>query len=118
MSKVSPPAGYLHVILARNAPVGIILRRGPSKWVQLIKWNTQTDVFEPGQWFHGRIYEQCCDLSPDGRLFIYFATKYSGKALYDEKISYAWTAISRPPYLTALALCNRRTVPGGEADYF
>src|SRR5689334_24179596 len=43
----------LFCILARDAATGVIFRRGPSRWVQLIKWNTATDTFEPGQWFHG-----------------------------------------------------------------
>lgn len=82
----------------------MIFRRGPSKWVQLIKWNTKTDTFELGQWFHGRIYERRSDLSPDGALLIYFAQKISGRSIKDAEYTYAWTAISRPPFLTALAL--------------
>ena len=57
-----------------------------------------------GQWFHGRIYERRCDLSPDGSLLICFASKFSGRTLRDDEYTYAWTAISRPPWLTALAL--------------
>src|SRR4051794_20213611 len=94
----------LQVLLARAAPVGLILRRGPSKWVQLVKWDTAADRFEPGQWFHGRLYERRGDLSPDGRLFVYFASKFTGLTLADREYTYAWTAVSRPPYLTALAL--------------
>jgi hypothetical protein len=90
--------------MARRAPVALVFRRGPSRWVQLIRWNTQTDEFERGQWFHGRIYERRCDLSPDGSLFIYFAQKKTGRMLRDKEYTYAWTAISKPPYFTALAL--------------
>ena len=36
-------------ILARAAPVGIILRRGPSKQVLLLKWHLRSDTLEPGQ---------------------------------------------------------------------
>jgi hypothetical protein len=91
-------------ILAREAPKGILLRRGPSKWVQFILWHTDTDTFEYGQWFKGKIYGRRSDLSPDGSLFIYFAQKIEGRTLEDTEYTYAWTAISRPPYLTALAL--------------
>jgi hypothetical protein len=94
----------LFVILARSAPVGVIFRRGPSKWVQLIKWNTADDSFEPGQWFHGRIYERRCDLSPLGSRLIYFASKFNRRTLADPEYTYAWTAISKPPNFTALAL--------------
>lgn len=85
----------LFLIVARKSPTVVIFRRGPSKWVQLIKWDTDTDTFQLGQWFHGRIYERRCDLSPDGALLIYFAQK---------KSTQWWTAISKPPFLTALAL--------------
>lgn len=82
----------------------MIFRRGPSHWVEIVKWNTEDDTFEAGQWFRGRIYDRRCDLSPDGSLLIYFAQKINGRTLADREYTYAWTAISRPPYLTALAL--------------
>jgi hypothetical protein len=94
----------LSVLLAPSAPVAVILRRGPTKWVQLVKWRTDCDVFEAGQWFKGRIYDRRTDLSPDGTLLIYFASKFSGRTLADSEYTYAWTAVSRPPYFTALAL--------------
>jgi hypothetical protein len=108
MTSKKPPLSQqnpdrLFVILARESPIGVILRRGPSKWVQIIRWSTADDTFEPGQWFHGRIYEKRCDLSPSGDKFIYFAAKHHHPAS-DPSYSNAWTAISRPPYLTALAL--------------
>jgi len=84
--------------------VGIIFRRGPSRWVQLIRWNTKDDTFEAGQWFHGHIYVGRSDLSPDGSQLIYFANKFNRKTISDSEYTYAWTAISRPPYVTALAL--------------
>ena len=97
------PHCRLFVILAREADVGVILRRGPSKWVQIIKWDTRQDKFEDGAWFHGRIYEDSCDLSPDGELFVYFAAKHDRHRQVDG-YGYAWTAVSRPPWLYALAL--------------
>jgi hypothetical protein len=77
---------------------------GLPHWVQLIKWNTESDAFEFGQWFHGRIYERRADLSPDGSLLIYFAQKISPQTLKDQEFTHSWTAISKPPYFTALAL--------------
>jgi hypothetical protein len=87
----------LYAILAREAPVGVIFRRGPSRQVRLIRWNLEDDSFEPGQWFGGRIYERRCDLSPQGDMLIYFAAKHRPP-------HHSWTAVSRPPWLTALAL--------------
>lgn len=88
----------LHVILAREAPVGIVLRRGPSKRVCTLHWNLKDDTFTLGQWLKGRIYERRSDLSPDGRHFLYFAM--NGK-WHQESLG-SWTAISRTPYLTAI----------------
>src|SRR5208283_1885519 len=102
--KKGPVPARLFMIFARRSSIAVIFRRGPSKWVQLIKWNTKTDVFEPGQWFNGRIYERRSDLSPNGSLLIYFAQKISARSKKDTEYTYAWTAVSKPPFLTALAL--------------
>jgi hypothetical protein len=92
-------------IMARKAPICALFRRGASKWVQLVKWNTDTDSFEAGHWFHGRIYERRSDLSPNGTFLIYFASKFTDKTLADaEGYTYAWTAISRLPYYEAIVL--------------
>jgi hypothetical protein len=93
----------LAVFLSARAPVGVVLRRGPSLWTQLITWDRRRDEFSLGQWFRGRVYERRCDLSADGRLFVYFACKY-GPRQDPEDVGDCWTAISRPPYFTALAL--------------
>lgn len=90
----------VHVILARKADYGVIIRRGPSKSVCTIGWNTKTDQFTLGQWLRGRIYERRCDLSPDGRHFIYFAMNGN----WSSKVKGSWTAISRAPYLKAIGL--------------
>ena len=90
----------LHVLLARDAKVGLVIRRGPSKTVCTVLWNRKRDTFKLGQWMRGRIYERRCDLSPDGRHFIYFAM--NGRWQSEAKGS--WTAISRVPYLKATSL--------------
>jgi hypothetical protein len=99
---VPPPR--LHVIQAPDADVAVIFRRGPSKRVELVRWDTRRDVFERGHWFHGRIYERRSDLSPDGELLVYFASKFTGGSPDEGDYTYAWTAVSKPPWLTALAL--------------
>ena len=110
----------LFVIPARNAPRALIFRRGPSKWTQLILWHTQTDTFEDGAWFNGRIYSERCDISPDGTKLIYFAADYRKPAAYDFAGNKAtafpetWTAISKVPWLTALCVWpNSGTYFGG-----
>ena len=90
--------------MARAAPIAAVFRKGPTRWVQVLLWHTDRDEFQEGQWFHGRIYERRCDLSPSGRFLVYFANKITGRTISDREYTYAWTAVSKPPYLTALAL--------------
>jgi len=96
----------LYAVLARKAPIGVIFRRGPSNQVQLLKWNLETDEIIPGQWLKGRVYEHRCDLSPNGDFLVYFAATYKGP--YS-----TWTAISRPPFFSALALWPKGDAWGG-----
>jgi hypothetical protein len=71
-----------------------------------LSWNTQTHEIRKGQWFKGRIYERRCDLSPSGEKLIYFAAKHRGP-------HGTWTAVSRPPYFTALAMWPKGDCWGG-----
>lgn len=74
--QIRKPSARLFVIAARNAPIALIFRRGPSKQVLLIGWNLEDDTFEIGQWLKGRIYERRCDLSPEGEMLLYFAANW------------------------------------------
>lgn len=89
----------LYVYLARRAPAAVILRTGPSKWTEMIRWDLRKDTFERGQWFHGSIYPERCDISPDGTKFLYFVGQWKPGGIAD-----TWTAISTPPYFTANVL--------------
>lgn len=91
----------LFVYLARDAPVGVVLRRGPSDWVRLSRWSLADDAFEHGQWMRARVYERRSDLSPDGSLFVAFV-RGTPDAPGPNRDS--WIAVSRPPWFTALAL--------------
>ena len=96
----------LWVLLARKSDVALILRRGPSKQVLAIRWHRKDDTFYLGQWLKGRIYEHRCDLSPSGDLLLYFAASHKGPYR-------SWSALSRPPFLTALALWPKGDCWGG-----
>jgi len=106
--KPTPPA-RLNVILAREASLAVVIRRGPAKQVCTILWNRRTDEFTLGQWLKGRIYEDRCDLSPDGRYFIYFA--FDGRS--HREPAKAWTAVSCAPWLKAIALYSKGSTWGG-----
>lgn len=106
-----PPSGVrIYAILARKVPLGIVFRRGPSKNVLVIAWNLADDTFQLGQWMTGRIYERRCDLSPNGDLLLYFAANY-------RKPYRSWSAISRPPFLTALTLWPKGDGWGGGGHF-
>ena len=96
----------LYALMAPGKRVAVILRRGPSKQVRMILWDMAKDKFTPGQWLKARVYERRCDLSWKGDYFVYFAATY--RAPYS-----TWTAVSRPPYFTALALWPKGDAWGG-----
>jgi len=112
---MTPPACRLFVIRAFHTPQAVILLRGPTEWFHLIQWDMDRDVFTAGAWFHGRIYAKKCDLSPDGQLFVYSA--YKGIRLGNRSVS-AWTAISRAPYVTALAVWPQSMTYGGGGRFY
>jgi hypothetical protein len=101
-----PASTRLFVILARKASMGVVFRRGPSKHVLLINWNTEKHQFRMGQWLKGRIYERRCDLSPSGEKLLYLAANQRAPL-------FSWTAVSRPPFLTALAMWPNGSAWGG-----
>ena len=62
------PHPRLAILFAARAPVAVIFRHGR------------------GHWFHGRIYTRRCDLSPDGELLVYFASKFNRRTVDDRKV--------------------------------
>jgi hypothetical protein len=91
--------------------VGVVLRRGPSKVVQLVIWDRTKDKFKPSSRFRGRIYPDRSDLSPDGRHMIYFAM--GGVRWAMPATRGTWTAICELPSLKASALWGQGDTWGG-----
>ncbi|HEX6639267.1 MAG TPA: hypothetical protein VF033_16550 [Steroidobacteraceae bacterium] len=85
MTALHERATRIFGISARAATRVVLIRRGPSKRVLLLTWDTVRHEFLAGQWFKGRIYEERCDLSPSGEKFIYLAANQKGPL-------YSWTA--------------------------
>lgn len=96
----------LYAYVARDVRKAVVLRRGPSKQVRIIAWDLATDEFDRGQWLSGRLYNERCDISPNGRLFVYFAGKFKTELG-------TFTAVCRPPNFTALALWPEGSTWGG-----
>ncbi len=95
-----PPQGpRVFGIVATGAPVVAIIRRGPSDWCQVARLHLDTQSFESGAWFRGRLFPQKCDLSPDGRWLAYSAEKIGAEWAAGE----TYNAVSRLPWLHALA---------------
>ena len=92
----APPR--LFGIAATDAPVVAVLRRGPSEWSNLGRWDLRTMSYEPGAWMRGTLYPQRCDLSPDGKYFRYFALK--PRTSWPAGMTYV--AVSRLPWLHAI----------------
>lgn len=106
---MTAPVVRLHLFFATDNDRTLILRQGPSKTFRMILWHRDTDRFEDGQWLKHKVYVERCDLSPDGRHFLYFAQ--NGHWQGETRGSY--TALSRPPYFTALALFPEGDTWGG-----
>lgn len=110
------PAARIWVLLASEASLAVIFRRGPSKWTRLYLWNTQTDEFTVGSWFSGQLYADFSDLSPDGEHLIYFARNESPARQQAARNKFGvdhfetWTALCKPPWVKAIGLWS---VSGG-----
>jgi hypothetical protein len=98
-ARTVPTSPRVFCIPARRAPIVAVLRRGPSAWSHLGRWDVARQVYEPGAWIRGNLYPQRCDLSPDGEWFTYLTLKGSARW----KAGQTYVAISRLPWLAALA---------------
>jgi hypothetical protein len=82
-----------------------VIRRGPTDWCHLGRWDLAAGRYEPGAWIRATIYPQKCDLSPDGRWFAASILKPNA----DWPAGDIYEAVSRLPWLTALAAWNAGT---------
>jgi hypothetical protein len=97
----TPAQRCLYVLLASEAPVGLVLCREGSKRVAAYAWDRRNDTFEAGQFLSGRIYESRCDLSPDGESWVYFAADFIQDSRRRRDFP-TWSAVARVPFFTAL----------------
>lgn len=104
----------LHVFLAREAPVGLILRRSRARYTCAIGWDRERDGFTIGQWIEGRIYHHRSDLSPDGKHFLYYVLRHSPESGWCE----SFVVVSRSPYLSPVASWADGTGTRGSAGCF
>jgi hypothetical protein len=93
-AKTDPPR--LSLLLAKTAPVAVIIARVRAKLFHVMKWQYKDNVIEHGSWFEGSFYPDSSDVSFDGRHLVYFA-------LNPKSGTFSWTAVCEPPFLKALA---------------
>jgi hypothetical protein len=85
------------VLLATGAPIACVLRRGPTDWWHVARWDVDEHRVEHGAWLRAKIYPERCAVSPDGSLLAAFVL--DGR-------SGSWGryfAVSKLPWLHALA---------------
>jgi len=110
---MTPSIARLHVLLASENDSALVIRRGPTKQTCTLGWNRANDRFTLGQWLKGRIFTENCGLSPDGRHFIYCASKYDPSFNLNHEGVYS--VVSRAPFLKALHFWapQKHTLGGG-----
>jgi hypothetical protein len=95
----STAACRLHVLLAKDADIGIVFRRGPAAWWHILKWDLAKFTLECGAWLKGSLYPTRSAVSNDGKVLAYFAMHGSWDTYF---------ALSKPPWLKAL--CAWKTI--------
>jgi hypothetical protein len=104
----STPKAFIH--LAREAPVGVVLYRRSRLTTYVLKLD-HMDRLHKGSRFYGRLFPERCDLSPDGKLFVYFAMR--GRKTGESVDPATWTAVCSPPWLKAHLFCPNGSTWGG-----
>lgn len=99
MADMEAPPPRVFCIPAQRCSVVAVLRRGPSAWANIGRWDTQARTYERGARLRGTIYHQRSDLSPDGRFLCYMAMSNPQRIGVDA----IYIAISLLPSLDALA---------------
>ena len=91
----------------------VFLYRRSNKITYLILLDYKKERFnlEVGSRFYGRIYPNRCDLSTDGKYFLYFAMGKSQQQ-YEKKL-YCWTGLCSPPKIKAELLFAHGDTWGG-----
>lgn len=107
MSTVSVPR--LYVVWRRESPHAVVLRQGPSKVFCSIGWQLAKDKFTVGQWVKHKLYPERCDISRDGKSWIYFALNgdWSGET------KGAWTGLAKVPYMKCVKMWPLGNTWGG-----
>jgi len=115
---MTPSIPKTHVLLAAKAPAGVVFYRKSHLVTYCLsldyakRSNGYRDKLSKGSRFYGRIFPTRSDVSPDGKLLVYFAMR--GKKTTGKSDPSTWTAVCSPPWLRAhLFYPNNSTWGGG-----
>ena len=89
--------------VAAEADVAVLIASRSKHLNLMVRWDLASDTFEVGQWLARQIDLERSELSPDGRLFGYYALN-SGRKPSGGPHPGHYIVVCRPPYFTALSL--------------
>lgn len=91
------PEIRLHLFFAAETNSAVILLRKAKRLYRLVLWNHSIDTFTDGQWLKKEMYPDACQLSPDGKHFLFTViSQHPNAAAFP-----SYTTISTPPFFTA-----------------
>ncbi len=100
--RVTKSKAKVHILLARESSLALIIRRKPTKRTCTILWDRADNTFSSGDCVT-MIEAKYCDLSPDGKHLFYFAGIRNNY----------WVAICKTPILSDKVVHLKHPVYGG-----
>jgi hypothetical protein len=90
--------------------------RHVGKKSHMLQWNPETNEVIPGQWITNKKMLKNCDLSSDGKYFLYgLKVKGQGMSIVDRK---PIVVLSKPPYFSGLFVMHDFTDTTGYDIYY
>lgn len=110
------------VTILRYDPRRVIGKEnGKNVWkgckYQLLTWNLLTNEVIPGQWITNKKVLKLCDLSHDGKYFLYAMHVKAKEGTGGMQLPEAIVVVSKPPYFTGLVVLKDIDYDGGY-DYW
>lgn len=107
---MTPSQPKAFVLPAARAPGGVVLYRRSNRTTYVLQLDRE-DRLHRGSRFYGRLFPERCDVSPDGKLMVYFAMR--GRKTGSAAEPSTWTAVCSPPWLKAHLFCPNGSTWGG-----